>query len=488
MINEQVQTKVGKSKYDRIPCLSTGSEVETKKIFNGDDRFRAINYNHASVAMLNKNGYDIIKSVDGKRNVADITRHLLNGIKVSERQFRSLRKGVGDFFDNLYKHKIVYYRNEEPHYIIETTLMGKPEEVWLHLTNRCNLRCVTCFKDEKQLDKKDLSTEKILSIVDEISDLGVGYIAVSGGEPFLRPDALDILNYICVEKGIKVLLITNGTLLTKEMCQRLGRIRPNIVQVSLDGSTAEVNDKTRGKGAYEKTIQAIKWLLEENLDVRLYPTITRHNIHDLPNMKKLVNRLRPGFRHLAFARFHPTGRGLTNEMDLAVSDEEFVAAIKAMSESEFKQVEAGEEDPQNTFYAKYSNGVDLTRNLPTRVAYGARKINCGMGTATFSIEADGKVYPCQWLHFPEYVSGDLNKQSLTDIYFNSPIFRGFKNLRVDSKIEGCSDCNYKYFCGGGCRARAYYKDKNIAGRDNNCDTLYPNFHCGLWTDAVFNAD
>lgn len=459
--------------FNSVPCRTAGTFISTKEVSNGETRYRAINYLYATVAFLNQTGYEMLKAFNGKRTILDFSKEIAskNGNNIDK-----TATDVCKFIQHLIKQKIVYFKGDEPPAILETTFMIQPQEVWLSVTSKCNLHCITCFKDKNQIRKKDMSKEKLLNIIDEIKELGVGYIVVSGGEPFMRPDILDILERIA-SLDIMTLIITNGTLINKEIAKRLGEIKPKIIQVSLDGSTAEINDRIRGKGVYDKTIRGAKLLIEQNLDVRLYPTINRLNIHDLPNMRKLVNELRPGFNHLAFAKFHPTGRGLKNEKELNISEDEFLEIIKSFPKDKENKTEASSK----------KEATDLTHLLPTRIPYGARKINCGWGAATFSIEADGKVYPCHWLHFPEYQAGDLYEQNLIDIYHGSEVFARCRMMRVDSNIEGCQQCDYKYFCGGGCRARGLFREGRICGHDPECKTLLPHFECGLWTETLFKS-
>ncbi len=461
-----------------IPCVVPGTFLREKQISNGVTRYRAINYLFATVTFLNFSGFKLFKLLDGTKSILDLGKKIAadNGIEIDP-----ILDGLNTFIRHLKEQKLIYLKGEDPPNILETTFMNHPQEIWLSVTGKCNLQCITCFKDK--IYGNEMSTKKLLRTIDEIEELGIGYIVVSGGEPFMRPDILDVLEYIS-QKNISILIITNGTLIDEEIAKRLGEIRPKIVQVSLDGSNAKVNDRIRGKGVYDKTIRAAKFLIEQDLDVRLYPTITRLNIHDLPNMRELVRELRPGYNHFAFAKFHPTGRGLENKEELYIPEDEFLEIMSTP-----QMAGCADKSSMEAFNEIYNsaNDMDLTELLPRRVPYGARKINCGLGTATLSIEADGKVYPCHWLHSPEYMAGDLNKQGLEEIYFSSEVFARFRMLRVDSNIEGCHGCDYKYFCGGGCRARGMFDTGKIEGRDPHCNYLYSHFDCGFWTERLFTA-
>lgn len=465
----------------RVPITAPGTQVSKKEYPNSPPRYRALNCLAGTVAILNRQGYELLERVDGVRTDADLAEDLarsVGGLDVT-----TVLCDVRHFLGDLERQKLIYFKGNEPAPILETTAVTRPEEVWLNVTNSCNLRCLTCFKDAGRPYTDEMSTEKMLHTINEISDLGVGCIVVSGGEPFRRPDIFEILSHIAALK-ITTLLITNGTLIDEEAARQLGTIRPKIVQISLDGSCPEVNDRIRGRGSFEKTIKAAKLLIAEGLDVRLYPTVTKLNMHDLINIRKLVGELRPGFNHLAFARFHPTGRGLAHEDELAISDSEF---YRFMSES-FCKLQLNEAEKAKYEDIERNPHATLTELLPSRIPWGARKINCGLGSGTFSIDADGKVYPCQWLHRPEYLAGDLTSKTLAEIYHRSQVFRSCREIRVDYNIAGCTSCEYRYFCGGACRARALKESGSICGSSPDCSFAFQYFHSGLWAKTFSASD
>lgn len=465
--------------FQKIPLLTYGTELSENILPSGAPRYRLLNKLYATVTLLNKTGYLIAKKINGLLSVYQIAEWLARQFNVG---IDNTLTDTTDLINHLIRHKFVYFLKDTPPLIIETTMMTQPQEVWLNVTSQCNLKCITCFKENSSSENQDMSSEKLHSVIDEVIGLGVGYVVVSGGEPFIRKDILDILQYL-KEMNIKILLITNGTLITPEIAKKIGELSPWIVQISLDGSNSMINDAIRGKGVFQKAIGAARLLLAENLDVRLYPTLTRLNIYDIPNMRKLINELRPGYNRLAFAKFHPSGRGKMHAESLYIEEDEFMKIMREIYKEEKLSQPSAIKD-----FSIAADDMDLTSALPGRTPYGARKINCGLGTAIISIEADGNVYPCQWLHFPDMMAGNLYKQTLKDIYYNSDVFFKCRQLRVDSNIHDCPTCDYKYFCGGGCRARALFNTKAISGKDPHCKYIYPNFHHGLWAENMFEGE
>ena len=457
-----------------VPRLTPGTRIEEKCYDNGDSsKFRAINFAHSSLTMLNEMGFQLARKIDGVRTVEQLA-----GL-VQERFPQAAPSQVASdtvaFVDKLARHKLLYREGETPPPFLETTSVLNPQEIWLNVTNACNLRCITCFKAAGTSYRNEMSLEMIRDVIDQIAELGVSYVVVSGGEPFLRRDTLDIIAYL-VERDLRTHIITNGTFIDERVADRLGEIRPWRLQVSLDGSCAEVNDRIRGEGAFDMALRGAKLLIAQDLDVRLYPTVNKLNIHDLGNVKKLVQELRPGFNHLGFAKFYATGRGKEHGAELDIPEEDFYDLVMQ------QPMDNGCVDEAQA--AELANG-DVTSLLPTRTAYGMRKINCGFGSGTFSIDADGNVYPCHWLHSEDWKAGNLYEQRLSEIYFGSEVFQRCRNIRVDHDIAGCRSCDFKYFCGGGCRARAMTKGEGLGSCDPGCAWMKRYYELGFWTDFAW---
>jgi radical SAM protein with 4Fe4S-binding SPASM domain len=457
-----------------VPVFTAGTLAEERSDDAGGKHYRAINHYYATVALMNPTGYWLMQQTNGVSNLLDIAQQLAAEHDVNtEVALADVKK----FVALMRRQKMIFFRGEEPPEVLEVTSATGPQEIWLNVTNACNLRCVHCFRHGGQKFQRELSSEMILKTIASIAALKTGYVVVSGGEPLLRPDIFEILEEL-KRQELHVLLITNGTRIQEAEAKRLGEIKPWRIQVSVDGSTAEIHDRIRGAGAFDKTINAIRLMLTEDLDVRIYPTIHRWNIHDLKNIKALARSLRPNFEHFAFAKYHPTGRGRDNRDDLDIPDDEFSDALARQFGEDVKHYNL--QSDADSHAAK-----DLTSYLPTRTPYGSRKVNCGLGYGVLSIDADAKVYPCQWLHFPEYLIGDLYETSLDELYFCSAMVQKCRALRVDSSIPTCANCEFKYFCGGGCRAKALTYTDNIAGKDPLCQQYLNGYRQGLWAQSVW---
>ncbi|MFQ5875715.1 MAG: radical SAM protein, partial [Dehalococcoidia bacterium] len=200
----------------------------------------------------------------------------------------------------------------------------RPVMVW-NITRRCNLHCAHCYIDAMdRIDPAELDTETALRVVDQLADYGVPVLLLSGGEPLMRPDILEIINY-ATSRGLRTVLSTNGTLLTAEVARNLQRAGVAYVGVSIDGPEA-IHDKFRGsRGAFRQALDGVRTVLAEGLKVGLRFTLTRYNYQYLDNMFDMVQRERLPrlcIYHLAYA-----GRGARIASRAELSQQETRRAI-----------------------------------------------------------------------------------------------------------------------------------------------------------------
>ena len=202
-----------------------------------------------------------------------------------------------------------------------TTSGSGPVVVW-NSTRTCNLKCVHCYMDsDAQKYQGELSTEEAKCFIDDLAEFKVPVLLFSGGEPLIRPDFFELAEYT-LSKGIRPTLSTNGTLITREVAQRIKDIGVGYVGISLDG-LQEVNDKFRGrKGAFQAAVEGIQNCVAVNQRVGLRFTINSHNLAELDNIFDFIEEMkidRVCFYHLVYS-----GRG--NQM---INEDVTPARIKA---------------------------------------------------------------------------------------------------------------------------------------------------------------
>ncbi|MFW6241270.1 MAG: radical SAM protein, partial [Thermodesulfobacteriota bacterium] len=176
---------------------------------------------------------------------------------------------------------------ELPSHLLQFSKDKKPVVVW-NITRRCNLRCLHCYAHARDQHFADeLSTDEGRALLDDLADFGVPVVLFSGGEPLMRKDLPDLAEY-AVKKGMRAVISTNGTLITREKAKMLKEIGLSYVGVSLDGME-EVHDRFRGmEGAFQSAMKGIANCQAEGIKVGLRFTINKFNVGEVPAIFDLL--------------------------------------------------------------------------------------------------------------------------------------------------------------------------------------------------------
>ena len=174
------------------------------------------------------------------------------------------------------------------------------------LTYACNLACVHCLSSSGKRDPRELSTRQCMDIIDELERMQVFYVNIGGGEPTVRPDFWELVDYATAHHvGVK--FSTNGVRITPDVAARLAASDYVDVQISLDGATAEVNDAVRGVGSFAMAVRALENLSAAGFsDAKISVVVTRHNVDQLDEFAALASRYGATLR---ITRLRPSGRG-----------------------------------------------------------------------------------------------------------------------------------------------------------------------------------
>lgn len=348
--------------------------------------------------------------------------------------------------------------------------------VW-NFTKQCNLRCKHCYENAGPKPAPDeLTTEEARRIIDEFYKEGVVAIAFSGGEPLIRKDFFEIARY-AADNDFYVSVATNGTLITPEIAKRLKEVGVQYVEVSLDGFE-KTHDEFRGiKGAWKRAVQGMKNAITAGLDVGVGTTITKYNLKEIPDFLNFLEKEIHPKRFIHF-NFIPTGRGKEIiEADLSPKERKKLLDFlyQKLIDPEFK-MDVLSTAPQYavtslTFFDRFGGPIVATHFINQKAAEmlkgKARALTpfiggCGAGRLYIALEPNGDVKPCVFIPI---IVGNLRRQSLKEIWLNSPIL---KKIREREKFkEGCKGCLYRDVCGG-CRARAYGYFGDLQGPDPGC--------------------
>lgn len=334
----------------------------------------------------------------------------------------------------------------------------RPIVVW-NITRACNLKCVHCYNDSGAGKPSDeLSTAQAQGVIDDLARFGVPSILFSGGEPLMRPDLFELIEY-AVGRGLRAVISTNGTLISPDVAGQIKRLGVSYVGVSLDG-IGPVNDEFRGvSGAFERAVAGIRNCKEAGARVGLRLTLTKRNVQDLERLFDFFEA--ENIERVCFYHLVPSGRGAALMADDLTHAETRNAIDRILAKARsFK--EAGRETDILTV-DNHVDGVYLYLKLlaegDSRAAEvwklltwnGGGMYSSGVGIGC--IDYQGRVHPDQF--WWRYDLGSVRERPFSAIWTDphEPLLAGLRDRR--SRITGrCSRCKFFDACGGSLRVRA----------------------------------
>lgn len=302
--------------------------------------------------------------------------------------------------------------------------MVRPYIVECEITNVCNLRCRHCYARSGDGPRRELRPEVIRDLMFQLKRIGLRYLDIVGGEPFIYPHLFDLIDF-AGRIGLRIIINTNGTLVTREIALKLKEANPHtLIGVSLDGSCPQINDAIRGEGSFMKTVKGVENLMRAGFSVTLLFVVSKVNWRDFGRYVDFARKI--GVRAIYVDRFMPVGRGKSNEGFLNMSIEGWIEALKFVNEV-------------------------VRENSSDFIFYVGEALNgdpCAAGKEHFSILCDGTVVPCGHFRYnPEFYLGNIKCEPVETIFR-----RGEEIFSIPSQ---CSRCHvYGKGCFGGCRASA----------------------------------
>jgi len=360
-----------------------------------------------------------------------------------------------------------------PSHLLQFSKDKKPVVVW-NMTRRCNLKCVHCYAQAKDIEfENELSTEEGKALIDDLASFGSPVILFSGGEPTLRKDLPELAAY-AREKGMRAVISTNGTLIDRDMAKKLKEVGLSYVGVSLDG-IRETNDKFRGmKGAFDAALRGLHNCQEEGIKVGLSFTINKQNVRDIPAIFDLLEEEkipRICFYHLVYA-----GRG-SKMVKEDLSLEESRQAVDLILERTRKLHEKG--FPAEVLTVdNHCDGpylyMKLLKENPERAAEVFELLSMNQGNSSGigigCVSWDGAVHADQfWRH---YSFGNIRERPFSEIWtdMSDKLMAGLKNRKplIQANGDRCARCNWLDVCNGNFRVRAEAVYGNVWADDPAC--------------------
>jgi radical SAM protein with 4Fe4S-binding SPASM domain len=340
---------------------------------------------------------------------------------------------------------------------------------------RCFARCIYCQAeagDQAKTFGEEMNTEQIKRLIKRCDNVGVQTITVVGGEPFLRNDIIEILNYATHLK-ISTNVSTNGVLLANsEVVENLANaVNRNYfsLQISIEGSKPEVHEHLRPGAKFEKVIRTIENALHYKIHIHTSTLLTKANINDIPNLIGVLEKL--GVKIAAFSQFEPMGCGAIVADNLLLSPHElyqFQNKILPILQKKYPNIRLVGKLLEPEFWDEKRSTTPTDK--PT-----ARCVAC---TTDMTIGPDGTVLPCVWFSgFPEFWTENALEKDILDIWKNSKIFKKLRNVEIKGK---CEYCKFSRSCYKGCHILKWALHRNIHIPDPKCwyipgdgKTIYP---------------
>ena len=301
---------------------------------------------------------------------------------------------------------------------LRSKITGKrvPVAGTIELTDRCNLKCAHCYinlpANDQEAQREELTYEQVCKIFDQIAEEGCLSLVLTGGEPLLRPDFLDIYTY-AKRKGFVITLFTNGTMLTPEIADYLQEWHPYLVEITLYGITPETYERVTGvPGSYHRCMRGIQLLRERDIPLRLKTVVMTLNLHEFTAIQKYANDLGGGFRYDAILRPRPDGT--KDVRDLRITPNEVLDLDFADS-------------------TNVESFVRLTERLWDS-AKTNHLYNCGAGLRGFHIDAYGHLTLCIVVPSPSYA---ITTGSFKEGWYGFLHQVRFQEITKDYKCRTC---------------------------------------------------
>ena len=367
-------------------------------------------------------------------------------------------------------------------------LMPAPRSVGIAITGRCNLSCKYCFYADEMTALSDLPAERWLAFFDELGELAVHRVTLTGGEAFTRPDLFELIDGVIANR-MRYSILSNGTLLTPKVLAQfeLGkrRLRLDSIQISIDGSRAEIHNRSR-PDSFERALRGLRLLVEHEFPVTVRVTVNPHNLDDLGNIARLLLE-EVGLPGFSTNEAFPMGAGADGGAgaDSGASGEGKYSVPGKCSGNPILLTREQRQQAMDILTAlneRYEGRIGaqagplaLARefaDIEARLARGETEMpgrgkltSCGGVWDKVDIQHDGTIVPCHVL--PTLPMGVIGVDALKEVWAHHPAINAVRRRRSIPirSLPTCGDCPYAGFCAGGCPGVAMLDSGELNRRD-----------------------
>lgn len=371
----------------------------------------------------------------------------------------------------------------------QNSIISTPRSISISITGECNLKCPYCFYANEMEGLKDLSTEQWQNFFKQLKELNVMDVSLTGGEAFTHPDLFELIDGV-IENRMRYNILSNGTLIDEKVIKKFSigkrRKRLDYLQISIDGSTADIHNKSRPE-SFDRAIRSLKLLKDNNFPLAVRVTINKHNLGDLENIAKfLLEDI--GLPSFATNEAIPIGSGCRSDQQVSLSSREKLEAMRTIKK--LLQKYPGRLNAQAGPQAKLKMYDEMERawcgeKIKTSWKMGYLSA-CGCVFSKIDVLHDGTIVPCCML--PGLKLGNILTDSIKDIWQNNKIMWDIRKRRKIpmQNVPGCKNCEWNEFCNGSCPGIAHQLtgDFNRANPEDCMKTFLKENNLKEFKDAV----
>ncbi len=345
--------------------------------------------------------------------------------------------------------------------------------VWFNILSFCNLSCEHCFL-YKEDNSKPISLNNSKYIINNLIKLEPKRLNISGGEPLLHPNLIEILKYAKESFDWEIVLVTNGQTENVELIQSIS-IYLSYIQISIDGIDAKTNDKIRGAGTFKRAVNIFRILHRMNSSLKKCISFTPRpeNVNQIPDLFKFAISLDADLIYITKPKIpsnNKNGYSFNYTEFLSPQFREKVYLYYDRLVRIFMESTKANTNSTNIKMPTVDSYFDPSLGLLNTT----KRACCGAASSILFVNELGECYPCAALNRPDLSLGNLFNTSIEKIYYKKAVTEFRQNIHVDN-IEECQKCVFKYICAGDCRALS----NDIKEKTPYCELIKRRYHTFL---------
>ena len=405
-----------------------------------------------------------LKLSDGRRRLSEIIRILSTDpdLAASPNGFVSIAQELQEAG--------ILFNNKPEHQESSLPVYNKCEPVGLHLeiTNACNMTCTHCYVSSGRKLPNEMTLEEIYKTIDMLPPFSGKRIAISGGEPAVRKECADIVEYCVVECGHDVDLYSNGKKFPKRLAERILDINQRSttqvrLQISLEGATPKTSDSVRGEGSFDETMKTLDMFktIGLNRSIILFVCLTKFNLHEVDELIKIAKYYDVSM--LGFSQWQKQGNAInTPWASIAPTTEEWVAIGDKLLSYDNPRLKVF-----GNFYGDLHNctqqtGFDLDNPLFPKHVY--------FYNAFPRVTPEGAIYADQLWVDPNWILGHIQQDTLDECFDSPKFYEQLEQMRKRTQnILDCQACEWRSLCEGGSAGHTYAEYGHMDEKDLFCE-------------------